>query len=199
MYRALALKLMRQGFDLANEAALDSIVASTQIDLAESEGRSKTLLDGIDVSDLIRTPEISQMASKVSAFPVVRKRMLELQRALGRKGGIVAEGRDIGTVIFPEAAVKIFLDASVTERARRRYEELRRAGRNVTFEETTREIEERDKRDSERALAPLREAEDALRIDSSELSADAVADRVMKAIREKASGAETTKRSEPVA
>jgi len=199
MYRALALKLMRQGFDLANEAALESIVASTQIDLAESEGRSKTLLDGIDVSDLIRTPEISQMASKVSALPVVRKRMLELQRALGRKGSIVAEGRDIGTVIFPEAAVKIFLDASVTERARRRYEELRRAGRNVTFEETTREIEERDKRDSERALAPLREAEDALRIDSSELSADAVADRVMKAIREKASGAETTKRSEPVA
>ena len=161
-------------------------MAATEIDLAESDGGSRALLDGVDVSDLIRTPEVSQMASKVSAFPVVRKRMLELQRALGRKGSVVAEGRDIGTVIFPEADVKIFLDASVSERARRRYEELRRAGRDVTFEETTREIEERDKRDSERALAPLKKAEDALRIDSSGLSAEAVADRVMKTIRERA-------------
>src|ERR1051325_11491769 len=135
MYRALALKLLHRIFDLANEAGLEAIVASTEIDLAESDGGSRALLDGVDVSDLIRTPEVSQMASKVSAFPVVRKRMLELQRALGRKGSVVAEGRDIGTVIFPEADVKIFLDASVSERARRRYEELSRAGRSVTFEE----------------------------------------------------------------
>jgi cytidylate kinase len=187
MYRALALKLLRQGFDFADENALESIVDSTQIDLAASDGQSRALLDGVDVSDSIRTPEVSQMASRVSAFPVVRKRMLQLQRALGRKGSVVAEGRDIGTVIFPEAEVKIFLDATVNERARRRYEELRSAGRNVTFEETTREIVERDKRDSERALAPLKKADNALCIDSSGLSAEAVVHRVMQTIRERAS------------
>ena len=186
MYRALALKLLSQGFNLEDQAALESVTVATQIDLADSGGQLKALLDGVDVSDLIRTPEVSQMASKVSAFPVVRQRMLELQRALGRKGSVVAEGRDIGTVIFPEAEVKIFLDASVNERARRRFDELRKAGRSVSLEETTREIEERDKRDSERALAPLRKADDALSIDSSGLSADAVAERVLQRIRERA-------------
>jgi cytidylate kinase len=112
--------------------------------------------------------------------------MLELQRAVGRRGSVVAEGRDIGTVVFPKADVKIYLDASVKERARRRFEELRAAGSPVSLEETQREIEERDRRDSERDLAPLRQAADALAIDSSSLDADAVAERVIREIRSRA-------------
>jgi cytidylate kinase len=185
LYRALALKLLRQELDLDNQPKLAALVDSTEIDLIDSSGNLKVLLDGVEVSDLIRTPEVSQMASKVSAFPVVRKRMLDLQRALGQKGSVVVEGRDIGTVIFPNAEVKIYLDASVNERARRRYEELLKAGRDVLFEDTVREIEERDKRDSERDLAPLRKADDAFAIDSSALSADAVAEQVMRTIKQK--------------
>jgi cytidylate kinase len=123
------------------------------------------------------------MASKVSAQKTVRQRMLELQRAAGGKGHIVAEGRDIGTVIFPGAEIKIYLDASLDERARRRYEELRAGGRQVSLEATVREIKERDQRDSGRDLAPLCKAEDAVAIDTSTLTADAVAERVMDLIR----------------
>ena len=185
MYRALALKAIRQGLDLGNQDGVAALARATDIDLVEKNGTVEVLLDGADVSALIRTPEVSQMASKVSALRVVRQRLLELQRALGERGDVVAEGRDIGTVIFPRAEVKVYLDASVEERARRRYEELRRAGREVTLHETLREIEERDKRDSERDLAPLRKAEDALAIDSSSLAADAVRERVMSEIRKK--------------
>jgi cytidylate kinase len=179
MYRALALKVLRQGIDLADDARLAQLVGSTEIDLRERDGKLAVLLDGADVAAEIRTPEVSQMASKVSALAIVRARMLELQRAMGRRGSVVAEGRDIGTVIFPEARVKIFLDASACERARRRYDELKASGRAVDYDETLREIEERDKRDSERDLAPLRKAEDALAIDSSSLSADQVAAAVL--------------------
>ena len=186
MYRALAVKLLRLGLDLADDESLTKLVGSTEIDLAERNGRVEVLLDGEEVSDLIRTPEVSQMASRVSALQVVRKRMLELQRALGRRGNVVAEGRDIGTVVFPEAQVKIYLDASAQERARRRFKELRAAGRTVSLEETLREMEERDKRDRERDLAPLRKAEDAVAIDSSALDADGVAERVIQAIRNRA-------------
>ena len=125
------------------------------------------------------------MASKASALKVVRQRMLELQRALGAKASVVAEGRDIGTVVFPQAQVKIFLDASVQERARRRFEELRTAGRQATLAETLSEMEERDRRDSERDLAPLRRAEDALAIDSSALDADGVARQVVAEIQKR--------------
>jgi CMP/dCMP kinase len=186
MYRALALKVLRQRLDLADDLNLRELVGSTEIDLIARDGRVQVLLDGEEVSDLIRTPEVSQMASKASALRIVRQRMLELQRRLGRKGSVVAEGRDIGTVVFPEAEVKIYLDASTEERARRRFEELRKAGRMVSLEETLREMAERDKRDSERDLAPLRRAENAVVIDSSALDAQAVAERVIQAIRCKA-------------
>ena len=185
MYRALALKILRQGLNLEDSEKLAELVDATEIDLVESSGTLKVLLDGGNVSALIRTPEVSQMASKSSAFPVVRKRMLNLQRRLGKKGNVVAEGRDIGTVIFPHADVKIYLDASVEERARRRYEELRKAGREVSFEDTVHEMEERDKRDSERELAPLRKAEDAVVIDSSALDAEEVAETVLRVIQNK--------------
>jgi CMP/dCMP kinase len=185
MYRALALKVLRQGIDLADDAGLEELIAATEIDLQETNGNLAVLLDGLDVAAEIRTPEVSQMASKVSALRIVRARMLELQREMGWRGSVVAEGRDIGTVVFPEAEVKIFLDASANERARRRYNELQSAGRAVDYEETLREIEERDKRDSERDLAPLRKAEDALMMDSSSATADEVAAKVLSHIRTK--------------
>ena len=185
MYRALALKVLRQGIDLADDARLEELIAGTAIDLEETNGKLAVLLDGVDVAGEIRTPEVSQMASKVSALRIVRARMLELQREMGRRGSVVAEGRDIGTVIFPDAEVKIFLDASAGERARRRYNELKGAGRAVDYEETLRDIEERDKRDSERDLAPLRKAEDAVMMDSSNDTADDVAAKVLSHIRNK--------------
>lgn len=185
MYRALALKVLRQGVDLADDARLVELVGTTGIDLQERSGKLEVLLDGDDVAAEIRTPEVSQMASKVSALRVVRARMLELQREMGRRGNVVAEGRDIGTVIFPQAEVKIFLDASVSERARRRWDELTASGRAVDLEQTQREIEERDRRDSERDVAPLRKADDALMIDSSCVGADEVAARVLAHIRKK--------------
>jgi cytidylate kinase len=186
MYRALALKVLRQGVDLADDARLARLVESTEIDLQEDNGTLEVLLDGINVAHEIRTPEVSQMASKVSALKAVRARMLALQRDMGQRGNVVAEGRDIGTVVFPNAEVKIFLEASAEERARRRCAELRATGRQADLSETLREMEERDKRDSERDLAPLRMADDALRIDSSNATADTVAAKVLAEIGNKA-------------
>lgn len=183
MYRALALKVLRLQIEVEDKTGLAALVRDTEIGLRENGGRLHVLLDGEDVADLIRTPEVSQMASKVSAQKIVRQRMLELQRAAAEKRDFVAEGRDIGTVIFPGAEVKLYLDASVRERARRRYEEMRSGGRDVSLEETVRELEERDRRDSERDLAPLRKAEDAVAIDSSMLTAETVAQEVLELIR----------------
>jgi CMP/dCMP kinase len=186
MYRALALKVLREGIDIGNDEMLTELIGRTVIDLFEDEGKLHVLLDGEDVSELIRTPEVSQMASKASALKTVRQWLLVLQRALGQRGDVVAEGRDTGTVVFPNAEVKIYLDASAQERARRRVEELRRSGRQVGLDETLREMVERDKRDSERDLAPLCKAADAVAIDSSALDAEALAQKVMHEIREKA-------------
>jgi cytidylate kinase len=185
MYRALALKVLTEGIDIRNEAVLKELIGRTEIDLAETGGQLQVLLDGKDVSEAIRTPEVSQMASRASALKVVRQRMLVLQRALGQRGNVVAEGRDIGTVVFPAAEVKIYLDASLQERARRRVAELRKAGQQVSVDETLQEMAERDKRDSERDLAPLRKADDAIAIDSSALDAEALAQKVMQEIRQK--------------
>ena len=185
MYRALALKVLSEGIDISNDAALPELINRTEIDLAETGGKLKVLLDGEDVSEKIRTPEVSQMASKTSALKVVRHWMLVLQRALGKRGNVVAEGRDIGTVVFPDAEVKIYLDASVQERARRRVEELRKTGRQVSLDETLREMGERDKRDSQRDLAPLRKANDAIAIDSTSMDAEDLARRVMQEIHKK--------------
>ena len=186
MYRALALKVLREGIDISNDESVTELIGRTDIDLVATDGKLKVLLDGEDVSHEIRTPEVSQMASKASALKVVRRWMLVLQRGFGRRGNVVAEGRDIGTVVFPDAEVKIYLDAKVQERARRRVEELRKAGRQVSLDETLREMGERDKRDSERDLAPLRKANDAIAIDSTSLDAEALAQRVMQQIRKKA-------------
>ena len=185
MYRALALKVLREKLALDDETALRVMVDTTDIDLREVRGRLLVWLDGADVAGEIRTPAVSQMASKVSALGFVRARMLELQQQMGQRGSVVAEGRDIGTVIFPQAEVKIFLDASTEERARRRHAELQAAGSKVELAETLQEMVERDKRDSERDLAPLRCAADAVAIDSSALDADRVAALVMQEVQNK--------------
>lgn len=185
MYRALALKILRQEVDLTDEQKLAQLVNSTAVDLQGDGAELRVVLDGKNVASEIRTPAVSQMASRASALKLVRDRMLELQRRLGERGSVVAEGRDIGTVVFPNAEVKIFLSASAAERARRRCAELRAAGQPVDLEVTLREIEERDKRDSERTLAPLRKAEGALVIDSSNSTADEVAACVLAEIRMK--------------
>lgn len=185
MYRALALKVLREGVDLADDASMARLIGSTTIDLRQVDGALQVLLDGADVAAEIRTPQVSQMASKASALGVVRTRLLELQRDMARRGNIVAEGRDIGTVVFPQAEVKIFLQASAAERARRRFAELQSAGQSVDLTKTLREIEERDKRDSERDLAPLRQADDALMIDSSGIDADQVTAWALAHIRTK--------------
>jgi cytidylate kinase len=187
IYRALALKILRRGVDLNDTAALSAIVSDSDIDLRGSNGQLQVFLDGEDVSASIRTPEVSQMASKASAVAMVRHRLLDFQRELGRRGNVVAEGRDIGTVVFPDAQVKIYLDASVEERARRRCDELRAAGREVSLAETIREMKERDERDSERDIAPLRKADDALALDSSGLTADDVAESVLQLIESESS------------
>ena len=187
IYRALALKILRRAVDLNDTAALTAIVNDTAIDLRETNGQLQVFLDGEDVSASIRTPEVSQMASRASALAMVRHRLLDLQRALARRGNVVAEGRDIGTVVFPEAQVKIFLNASIEERARRRCDELHAAGRAVSLQETIREMEERDRRDSERDIAPLRKADDAVALDSSGLTADGVAEKVLQLIKSESS------------
>jgi cytidylate kinase len=141
---------------------------------------------GEDVSAAIRTPEASQAASKVSALPAVRAALLDLQRRLGGRGGVVVEGRDTGTVVFPHAQAKFFLTASDTERARRRMEELAAAGKQVDFDETLREIQERDSRDASRDVAPMVPADDAELVDSSAMSLDDVITYIEEAVRRKA-------------
>jgi cytidylate kinase len=187
IYRALALKLLRLNIDLSNEAVLADVLRHTDIDLRENGGSVQVLLDKEDVSALIRSPDVSQMASKASALKIIRHRLLDLQRAVGRRSDVVAEGRDIGTVVFPQADVKIYLDASVEERARRRFDELRAAGRDVTLSDTIHEMQERDQRDSQRDLAPLCRADDAVVLDSSGIDAGAVAERVLRIVQEKSS------------
>jgi cytidylate kinase len=184
MYRAFAWKLLQEGIDLGNEKELKRMLEDTQIQLVERNG---VLLDGRDVTDRIRTPEVSQMASKASALKIVRERMVELQREMGRAGGIVAEGRDIGTVVFPDAEVKVYLDALPGERARRRFDELKKGGGEVTLEQTLGEMNERDRRDTERAVAPLHPAADAVVIDSTRMGIDVVVRRVLDEIEKKKS------------
>ncbi len=185
MYRAFAWKVKKEETDLGNEKELKKALEETRMELMEQNSHLRVLIDGVDVTVQIRTPEISQMASKVSALKMVREKMVEFQRVIGSQGGVVVEGRDIGTVVFPEADVKIYLDASSQERAKRRFEEIKGQGKPVTLGKTFEEMEERDRRDKEREFAPLRKAEDAIVIDSTESGVEAVVDRVRLEIQKK--------------
>lgn len=182
MYRAVGWKVKREGIDPADEAKLAALCNRTEVTIKKDNSDPRFFVDGIDVSGEIRTPEMGMTASAVSKSPAVRGRLLTLQRELGRHGGVVMDGRDIGTVVFPDADVKFYLDASADERGKRRCLELRAKGMDVDCAQITREIEERDRQDSGRTLAPLKKADDALLIDSSAMSIDDVLDRMLSEI-----------------
>jgi cytidylate kinase len=184
IYRAVALVAGERGIAWDDAAGCAATAAGLEIDFAfGGDEVNRVFVAGRDVSQAIRTPAISQGASRVSALPDVRAALLGLQRRLGQAGGVVAEGRDIGTVVFPDAGAKFFLVASPGERARRRAEELRAGGQPVDEEAVRREVEERDRRDSERAAAPLRRAEDALLVDSSGRTIDEVVGEMEAVVR----------------
>jgi cytidylate kinase len=189
LYRAVALAAQRAGIEFDDTSGVgalsEALVARDAVKLESgAEGSVRVLLDGQDVSQAIRTQELGQGASKVSAQPRVRAALLELQRSAGRQGGVVLEGRDIGTVVFPDAEVKLFLTASVEERARRRFEQLKASGQSAVLSEVTSDVVERDRRDSSRPIAPLVQAADATVIDSSALGIDEVVARIVALVRD---------------
>ena len=168
IYRTVGLAVQRAGIEPDETAAVIALLPSLEIDLRHDEaGLQRMYLGGEDVTDRIRTPEISQYASKVSAIPEVRAFLMEQQRSLARRYSVIMDGRDIGTVVLPDADIKIFLNASAEDRARRRYEENLAKGVQQSFDEVLADIIERDERDSSRAAAPLRPAEDALMVDTT--------------------------------
>ena len=170
MYRAVALKALRKGISLKDHQALGILARCSSIVFRPTPGGwSRLFLDGKEVTRAIRQPRISEEASEVATLPVVRRALVLRQQAIGARGGIVAEGRDTGTVVFPKARLKFFLSASPEERARRRLEELRRAGNAATLQQVLRELKRRDLRDRRRRISPLRPASDAIRIDNSRL------------------------------
>jgi cytidylate kinase len=182
IYRAVALSASRQKIPFSDGIRLGEVARVLPL---RFDADDRIWLGAEDVSQAIRTPEMSQGASTVSAHPEVREALLELQRTLARTGGCVVEGRDIGTVVLPWAPVKIFLTASPEVRARRRYDELRQKGLAVDYEETLRELKERDHRDSTRTVAPLRQADDAVPVDTSNLTQAEVIARLEAIAREK--------------
>jgi cytidylate kinase len=189
MYRAVALKAKEGGINFGDERKLAGLCRSMEIDFQKDERGIRVLCNGEDVTEAIRTPPMSLLASDISRIRVVRESMVELQRRLGERGGIVLEGRDIGTVVFPKAEVKFFLEADPQIRGQRRYDELRAKGEKVDLDSTIQEIEKRDARDRTRSLAPLRMAEDAILIDTSNLSVDEVVEKMIEVYREKPQGA----------
>ena len=183
LYRAVALCARQRGVDWSDGPALAALAISLKMRFEGSGAAARVLVDEQDVTAGIRAPEISEGASRVSAFPEVRGALLELQRSIGAHGRIVAEGRDTGTVVFPVAPAKFFLTAPAQVRAERRTRELRAAGREVDPVEVLRDMELRDARDRSRTVSPLRKADDALEIDTAGLSAGEVVDLMEKVVR----------------
>jgi cytidylate kinase len=183
MYRAVALQAKKEGIRLNDEQALEELCRRIEISFREGAEGQRVICQGEDVTEKIRDREIGWMASTVSLVRAVRESMVRLQRKFGLGGRIVAEGRDTGTVVFPRAKYKFFLQADPEERARRRYRELIARGLTVSLEEIEREVRERDEQDSSRSLAPLRPAEDARIIDSTGLSPEEVVERIGRMIR----------------
>lgn len=185
LYRTIGLYALRRGIPTKDRAAVTAILGEVGIDLAFTEAGQRVLLLGEDVSEAIRSPEASMAASDVSAIPEVRAFLLELQRSLAREHDVIMDGRDIGTVVLPQATVKIFLTASPEARARRRFLEQQQKGLQESYEEVLEEIRQRDYNDSHRAAAPMRQAEDAWRCDTSELDFEQSVSVIAEHIREK--------------
>ncbi len=184
LYRGVALAARDRGISWEDEEAIVALGGEVQLSFEPADdGTPRLTIDGVDRADEIRRPEISAGASQVSAYPGVRRALLEVQRALGRDGGVVLEGRDIGTVVFPDAEVKLFLTASAEERARRRVQDLQERGITADQNQILSEIRARDKADSTRPIAPLRPAEDAVILDSTSLDLEAVVEHVLELVR----------------
>lgn len=185
MYRSVGLAAHQAGVDPEDPRALEELCGRITIEFVRSGTDERVLLNGADVSEAIRTPEMSMMASRVSACPAVREAMGRLQKSMGEQGGVVLEGRDIGTVVFPQAEVKFFLLASAAERGRRRFEELRAKGLQVDLQQTIDEVKQRDAADSNRQHAPLVQADDALAIDTTTMTIDQVLQEMLEIVNKR--------------
>lgn len=183
LYRTIGLAVCRRGIDGTDTAGIVHTLPEIRVELTYQDGAQHVLLDGKDVSDAIRTPEISVYASQVSVVPQVRAYLLDLQRDMARTQSVIMDGRDIGTVILPDARVKIFLTASPEKRAVRRCAELREKGQQVTLDEVLADMTRRDAQDEGRAVAPLKQAADAVRVDTSDLTLDESIEAVLRVIR----------------
>ena len=188
MYRALAWAARQSGVDSDDSQAVIHVLQRTDIDLRpQAEGANRVFVDGRDISGEIRSPEISQLASKLSAIPRVRRRMVALQQEMASDGCVVMEGRDIQTVVLPDAEVKIFLTASAEERARRRWEELQGRGLDADLQQVLADIEARDARDSTRVDSPLKPAPDAVHVNTDGLAIEQVVANVLAIVKERGS------------
>jgi cytidylate kinase len=185
MYRAAALAIVGAGVNAADADAVARVAAGARIELAGDPDSLRVLLEGHDVSAEIRTEQITRLSSVISTIPAVRRDLVRRQREMGARGGVVLDGRDIGTVVFPSADVKFFLTAVPEERAKRRFDEDHRKEPDLTFQDTLADINTRDERDSTRADSPLRIADDAVVIDTTDLSVEQVFARMLEVVRER--------------
>ena len=185
MYRAMALFILRNGIDPEDAAAISAKCTEADITIEYRDGAQVVLLGGENVNDYLRTPQVSDMASRTSVNGDVRLKLVELQQQLARRQNVVMDGRDIGTVVLPDAQVKIFLTASVEVRAGRRYKEMIEKGEEADLEAIKAQIKERDERDMNREISPLKQAEDAVLVDTSDMSIDEVVERILGIVEEK--------------
>jgi len=188
MYRAVTLKALKLGIPVENREAIEELARSTEITQKLVEGTVRTFLDGVDVTDEIRSPEVDKAVSLVSSYAGVRERLVELQRKMAKQGNVVLEGRDIGTVVLPDAPLKFYMDASLAERARRRLGDLRKKGANPTLEEVMEELKRRDEFDSNREIAPLKKADDAIYIDTTDLTVEAQVEIILEEVEKRFGG-----------
>lgn len=178
MYRGLAIHFLKKGISAEDKEAVAKACKDAAVSIAYEDGVQQVYLNGENITDMLRTEEVGNMASKTSAIPAVREKLLELQRTLAAEKDVIMDGRDIGTNILPNADVKIYLTASVETRAKRRYDELTEKGENCDFEEIARDIRERDARDMNREIAPLKKADDAVLVDSSDMTIEEVVNTI---------------------
>lgn len=180
MFRCVALNILQKGIKIENEKEIKELLDKIEIDMKEG---GEVFLNGEDVTKKIREDEVNHFVSPISVIPIVRKRLLDLQRKIAQGKNVIMEGRDIGTVVFPNADVKIYLDASAEERARRRVKQNQEKGIDSSYEEVLKEIIDRDKRDSTRKVAPLKQAEDAIYIDSTNMSINEVTEEIVRIVK----------------
>ena len=185
MYRSVALRLKEKSISPEDESALSRLASSLHITLIPEGEEIHVFCDGQDVTEAIRTPEISRLASHISKQKGVREALVRMQREMGREGGVILEGRDIGTVVFPDAEVKFYLDAESDERARRRYDEMVEKGVKVDFKETQEELVQRDHNDMHRDNSPLKKANDAIYIDSTHRSVEEIVEEMSRIVKSK--------------